>query len=70
MHASIPVTFHLLTLAADNRIIELKGDRRIWLETLVKTGYVTTQTPITASTQLTHASLTAEGKEFLLWLRE
>lgn len=70
MHPSIPVTFHLLTLAANNRIIELKGDRRLWLETLIKTGYVTIETPLTASTHLVHASLTDDGKEFLLWLRE
>ena len=70
MPTTIPVTFHLLTLAAENRIIELKGDRRLWLETLIKSGYVTTATPLESSTDLVFATLTAEGKEFLQWLRE
>jgi hypothetical protein len=70
MPASIPVTFELLTLARDRRVIHLKGDRRFWLETLIRSGHLETDTPLTPDTQLVCASLTDEGREFLIWLHE
>lgn len=70
MPASIPVTFELLKLASDGRLIALKGDRHFWLETLIHSGHLTTEIPLTPEMQAVCASLTAKGRELLLWLHE
>ncbi|GEM_PF-6795882 len=70
MPTSIPITFELLQLASNRSIIILKGDRRFWLETLIKSGHITTDAPLTPETHIVCASLTAEGQEFLMWLHK